>query len=369
MGKYIQFQEARMLKFRLTLNRFKKDALKKRLATERNLGNIKLANRILAILAIVDGGSKEHVARTLQVSAESVRLWLWAFIANGLRGLETKKPSGRPSNLTKTQRKELEMIIDKGPSEAGFLSNCWRSPMIQHLIFEKYGVFYSVNYINQLLKNMGYSYQKARFVADHLDEKAREEWLSNKWPKILSLAKKQNAYILFGDEASFPQWGTLSYTWAKKGNQPTIRTSGKRKGYKVFGLIDYFTGRFFYKCQESKFNSASYIEFIKEVLSKTKKNIILIQDGARYHTSAETSRFFAKRQDRIRVYNLPSYSPDYNPIEKLWKKIKKEGTHLHYFPNFQDLVDKVEEALLVFKNTANEILSLFGLYTNLAKPM
>jgi len=301
----------------------------------------------------------------LHVSAESVRLWICSFLLHGIKEIEPKKSSGRPLKLTKTQKRELAEIIDKGPAEAAFLSNCWRSPMIQHLIYNKFGIFYSVHYISQLLKNMGFSYQKARFVSDHLDEEARKQWLSKTWPEILALAKKKNAYILFGDEASFPQWGTLSYTWARKGKQPTIPTSGKRKGYKVFGLIDYFTGRFFYKCQESRFNSESYIQFIKEVLSKTKKHIILIQDGAKYHTSAETKQFFNKRQDRISVYDLPSYSPDYNPIEKLWKKVKKEGTHLHYFPTFQDLVGKVEEALLVFKNTAKEILSLFGLYNDL----
>lgn len=353
-----------MLNFRLTLHSSQKGALEKRLQTARNLGNMPLINRILSILAVAEGFCQREVAKILQVSEESIRLWLCGFLLRGVRSLETKRSPGRPPKLTKTQKKELAEIIDKGPAEAGFLSNCWRSPMIQHLIYEKFGTFYSVHYISQLLKNMGFSYQKARFVSDHLDQEARKQWLSNTWPEILALAQKKNAYILFGDEASFPQWGTLSYTWATRGKQPTIETSGKRKGYKVFGLIDYFTGRFFYKCQESKFNSASYIQFIKQVLSKTRKHIILIQDGAKYHTSAETKNFLEKK-DRIRVYNLPSYSPDYNPIEKLWKKVKKEGTHLHYFPTFQDLVGKVEEALGFFENTAKEVLSLFGFYDDL----
>ena len=355
-----------MLDFRLTLHRLQKEALKKRLETARNSGNIRLLNRVLAILAIAEGIRHEQIDATLRVSVESIRLWLNAFLLDGVRNLYPKKSPGRPPKLTKTQKRELTAIIDKGPSEAGFLSSCWRSPMIQHLIYEKYGIFYSVHYISQLLKNMGFSYQKARFVSDHLDEAARKKWLSTTFPQIISLAEDKNAYILFGDEASFPQWGTLSYTWAKRGKQPTIPTSGKRKGYKVFGLIDYFTGRFFYKCQQDRFNSGSYIQFIKEVLSRTRKHIILIQDGAKYHTSAEVKDFFAGRQDRLTVYNLPSYSPDYNPIEKLWKKVKKESTHLHYFPTFQDLVEKVDEALVYFQNTAKEVLSLFGLYDKLS---
>ncbi len=115
--------------------------------------------------------------------------------------------------------------------------------MIQELILEKFDIFYSTKYLAQLLDSLGFSYQKAKFVAANRDEKARQEWLKKIWPQIKKSAEKNNEYILFGDESSFPHWGTLSYTWARKGQQPVIKTSGTRKGYKVFGLIDYFTTR------------------------------------------------------------------------------------------------------------------------------
>ena len=80
------------------------------------------------------------------------------------------------------------------------------------------------------------------------------------------------------------------------------------------------------------------------------------QDGSKYHTSAETNAFFAQQTARLQVFQLPTYSPDYNPIEKLWKKIKQQDTHLHYFPTFEALTEKVEQALLKFTNTPEEIL-------------
>ncbi len=95
--------------------------------------------------------------------------------------------------------------------------------------------------------------------------------------------------------------------------------------------------------------------------------VILIQDGAPYHTSKAMRQFFAKKANRITVFELPSFSPDYNPIEKLWKKIKEREIHLHYFPTFDSLKNKVEEALLHFKDLKNEVLSLFGFYNKLAK--
>jgi transposase len=329
-------------------------------------GNIRMIKRLLCILAVADGKPYLEIAQTLRVTQESIRLWVNKALLKGIDSLKSKKSAGRPPKLTKTQRKELDKLITEGPAKAGFPGACWRSPMIQILIYEKFGILYSVSYIPQLLKNMGFSYQKAKFVSDHKDAEKRQDWLQKKWPEILSLAREKNAYILFGDEASFPQWGSLTYTWAKKGQQPVVKTSGSRKGYKVFGLIDYFSGRFFCKGHEGRFNSETYATFLTEVLSKTRKHIILIQDGAKYHTSKAMRLFFEDKSHRLTVFNLPSYSPDYNPIEKLWKKIKEKEIHLHYFPTFESLKNKVEEAIVNFKNLKSEILSLFGFYRELS---
>jgi DDE superfamily endonuclease len=180
---------------------------------------------------------------------------------------------------------------------------------------------------------------------------------------MLRLAKERKALLLFGDEASFPPWGTLTYTGARRGPQPKVKTSGKRKGDKVFGLIEYFTGRLFYQGQEGRLNSASYSACLTSVLVYTLPPIILIQDGAQYHTSAETAACFAQQAARLQVFQVPTYAPDYHPIEKLWKKSKQQDTHLHSFPTFEALTDKVEQALLTFANIAEEILALCSLPT------
>jgi transposase len=142
-----------------------------------------------------------------------------------------------------------------------------------------------------------------------------------------------------------------------------LRTGrSKHHVYKVFGLIDYFSGRFFFKCQEERLNSETYAAYLKEVLSKTRKHIVLVQDGARYHTSARMKAFFEEHKQRLTVFDLPSYSPDYNPIEKLWKKVKETGIHLHYFPTFESLKEKVHETLSLFESAKKEVLALFEMY-------
>ena len=332
----------------------------------RRKGNIKSFNRCCAILSISDDKDCSEVAAILNVSEETVCNWFMLFIHEGIASLTPKKSPGRPKKLNKEQQNELGQLIDAGPTKAGFPGACWRSPMIQDLIRRKFGQFYCVAYIAQLLRTLGFSYQKARFASDHHDPIQREEWVRTTWPRLFRIARQKRALLLFGDEASFPQWGTLTYTWARRGQTPTVPTCGIRKSYKVFGLIDFFSGRFFAKGHIGRLNSDSYKDFLAEVLQATgQQHIIVIQDGARYHTSKAINEFVAANSERLTVCQLPSYSPDFNPIEKLWKEIKKDGTHLHYFPTFESLLEKVDQIIEVFKTAASKVTALFGMYYEL----
>lgn len=96
-------------------------------------------------------------------------------------------------------------------------------------------------------------------MSDHLDEARRQAWLQETWRMILRTAMRRQGLILFEDEASFAPWGSWSDTWARRGHQPEVPTSGKRKGYKVFGAIEYFSGRLFSQGIEGRFNSEHYI--------------------------------------------------------------------------------------------------------------
>ena len=355
-------QEVSLMSFTLQLSSFTRKQLYRRLKEAYASGSLKLVKRIHALLALAQGQSVSEVADMMSLGEQTVRDYRNQFLLKGMASLVYKSSPGRPSKLTKTQRQQLAEWIKASPQDSGYTSGCWNTPMIQDLIWRQFGVLYNPHYLSTLLKNMGFSYQKAPFVSDHLNEAKRLEWRQTRWPKILQQAQRKKALLLFGDEASFAQWGSLSYTWAPKGQQPEVPTSGKRKGYKIFGLIDYFSGQFFYKSQTGRFNSESYAAFLLDVLSQTKKHVIVIQDGARYHTSKAMQQFFEAHADRLTIEQLPAYSPDFNPIEHLWKKVKKEATHLKYFPEFTDLQEEVDRALLHFAQTPSEITVLMARY-------
>ena len=338
-------------------------ALQTRLQDAYRRDDVRLVRRISVLLELLtQTASVTALCERWGLSPSCLYDWQKAFMLRGMDSLVYRHSGGRPEKLTPRQKKRLVELIEAGPMVGGLETACWNSVLIRVLIWREFGVLFNRHYVCTLLHNMGFSFQKARFVSDHLDAAKRLAWLQDKWPAILRAAKRCKGMILFEDEASFAQWGSLSYTWARRGQQPEVPTSGKRKGSKVFGAIDYFSGRLFFQGIEGRFNSASYHAFLQMILAQTTEHLFLIHDGARYHTSASTQTFLAAHHDRITEHPLPSYSPDYNPIEYLWKKTKQRATHNKYFKEFAALTISVEKALAYFVMHPEEVLGLFGRY-------
>ncbi len=404
------------------------EQLKKNLAIALALNNIRLYRLAQAILWYSESESIKQIAMWTAVCEKTIITWLKTFMFKGmawLTGLHYQG-RGRKDKLTKDQKQTLIKSIKAGPEANGFHCGVWNSAMIADIIWLKFGVRYNLNYLSSLLKKLGFSYQKARFISDrHNEEKyeqARKDWLEITLPAIIKKAKAENSVVLFGDEVSFAMWGSLSRTWAPIGQQPTVKTTGIRKGLKMFGTIELKGGSFQYmqslayelkpkslkllkeaelpaellallktlKNQKyttkqlflnalnslageplinqyqsiilqhtetsGRFNGESYVEFLKQLLAYYKGKIVLIEDGAPYHGSLVVKEFKTANAARLTIETLPAFSPDYNPIEKLWKNTKKDSTHLKYFKTFEDLHASVIKTFETYMQDASKVL-------------
>ncbi len=177
--------------------------------TYKRQGNYRCLRRLATMRMIESGIAIATIATALGLAEQTIRNWFHAFMSTGVASLKFHKPSGRPPRLTKSQKRELKQILEAGPEEAGYASACWSSLMVQDLLTTRFGISYSRYYVCELLRHLGFSYQKARFVSDHLNEEARKQWLSTTWPQILAEAKAKEALLLFGDEATCAMWGSL----------------------------------------------------------------------------------------------------------------------------------------------------------------
>ena len=348
---------------RIQLSRTTVKDLHSRLQHAYQRDDVRLVRRITVLLdLLVHRVPMAVLCERWGLSPSCIYAWQQAFLLRGMDSLVYGHSGGRPPTLTPRQKKRLVELIEAGPLVVGCETACWNSVLIRVLIWREFGVLYNRHYVCTMLPNLGFSLQKARLVSDHLDAVKRRAWLEEKWPAIFRAAKRCKGLILFEDEASFAQWGSLSYTWARRGHQPEVPTSGKRKGYKVFGAIEYCSGRLFSQGIEGRFNSETYQAFLQRIMEQTTEHLFLIHDGARYHTSASTQAFLATHRERITAHPLPSYSPDYNPIEYLWKKTKQRATHNKYFQEFLALTVAVDKALAYFAMHPDTVLGLFGRY-------
>lgn len=84
--------------------------------------------------------------------------------------------------------------------------------------------------------------------------------------------------------------------------------------------------------------------------------IILIEEGAPSHNNKVVTELIEEHANRLTVERLPAFSPDYNPIEKLWKNTKRDATHLKYFKTFEELRLSVVNAFQKYLKDATHLI-------------
>ena len=145
------------MSFTLHLSAFTRKQLYRRLQQAYANGALRLVKRIHALLALAEDMSVHDVAEMLHLGEQTVRDYRNRFLVQHMASFTYTQPPGRPSKLTKTQRRELAALIQAGPQAAGYTSGCWNTPRIQDLIPRHFGVEYHPHYICTLLHHLGFS--------------------------------------------------------------------------------------------------------------------------------------------------------------------------------------------------------------------
>jgi len=193
------WQEVWLVTFPLRLTPVLRQQLYRRLQPAYASGSPRVVKRLYALLAVAEGMPVRDVAPMLGFGEQTVRDYFNRFLWRGVASLVYQRPPERPAKLTNTQRKALAALIEAGPPAAGYASGCWRATMIQDLIQRPFGGVYHPYDICTVLQNLGFSYQKARFVSNHLDAGKHREWWQQPWPTVLRRARQRKTFLLVGD--------------------------------------------------------------------------------------------------------------------------------------------------------------------------
>jgi transposase len=128
----------------------------------------------------------------------------------------------------------------------------------------------------------------------------------------------------------------MGYRWAKRGNQPTsVCKQRKRERQTGFGSINCQTGQITVSFADHG-NQRTFKKHLKKVLCDypTAPKIIIVLDNVRYHHAKKLSKWLAAT--RIELVFLPPYSPDLNPVERVWWYMRKKITHNRYLDSLKE---------------------------------
>ena len=142
------------------------------------------AIRLRAVDLAEQGWSPDEIADVLDRSLRSVQRWLKAAREEGVDALRGKPHAGAAPKLTADQREDLRQRLLEGALAAGFDTDLWTCPRVWQLIQDVYGVTYHVCYLSDLLRDLGFSWQKPQLRARERNQEAVNRWVARNWSRI-----------------------------------------------------------------------------------------------------------------------------------------------------------------------------------------
>jgi putative transposase len=144
----------------------------------------RVALRLQAIMLSVQRQTTGQIAHGLQVDRTRVHAWIGAWNEQGAAGLLEGHRSGRPAQLSATQREQLADILDSGPVAHGLNTGVWTSPLIAQILEEEFDVSYHPGHVRHLLKQLNFSVQRPKTRLVQADPRKQSRWIRYTHPNL-----------------------------------------------------------------------------------------------------------------------------------------------------------------------------------------
>jgi transposase len=302
--------------------------------------------RIRSVRQIMDEEARvEDVANSLGLRRSTVYSWVKTYKERGEQALLAKPVPGRPSKLSDEQvRAVYTILLGKDPRQLQFDFALWTRWMVGDLIKRMFDVELTEQSVGRMLRRWGMSPQRPLVRAYEQDPEAVRRWKTHTYPAIREQAAQAGARVYFGDEAGIRSDYHTGTTWAPVGRTPVVASTGKRHAVNMLSAVT-AQGGLHFMLHEGKVDSSVFIEFCRRLLADDGGTVFLIVDNHSIHLSNETRAFVASTDGRLRLFFLPTYSPELNPDEWVWKNVKHDRIGRSGITSAADLHTKATRAL------------------------
>lgn len=278
--------------------------------------------RLCVILARSEGMSPESIAQAHRISVQSVYRYLLEYEKEAKTKHDER--GGRESKLNKLQTQELHDHLQK----TTYL--CVKE--IRKYVEAKYQVVYSASGMNLLLKALGFIYKPPMKVPGRLSPEKQDIFIETYKTLKATIPAEEEIYFV---DAVHPQFQSKAVCgWIKKGEIKTLPTTSDQYRLHFVGALALKNMEILVQEYETV-NAESMIEFCKKLESSSNATKIhIICDNGPSNKNKKLVEYL--KTSRIKVHYLPPYSPNLNPIERLWKVLREKKTYNKCYEKFVD---------------------------------
>lgn len=288
----------------------------------------RICDRIKAVLLYDDGYKLLEIAKILLLSHEGVRKHLEDYHRQEKLATENGVSYSKLNN-----QQEAELIIHLEGNNYVYARD------IGLYIERQYGVIYTLAGVIKLLHRLGFSYKKPKLIPGKIDLAKQEEFKLQYSLLKNNLAKDECIYFM---DSVHPQYQTRArFGWIRKNVVKTLPSFSGWKRKHIIGAID-LKSLNLVTTDNPKVNGDYIIEFLKKLAenNQEKSKIYLICDNAGYHRSKKVREYL--QNSKIELLFLPPYSPNLNPIERLWKFMHSIVSNNKFYANFETFTDSIK---------------------------
>ena len=283
------------------------------------MGSGKVRDMLAACHKRKSGWRVSEIAADMHKPYTTIRDWLVRASGRGLDGLPDRKPPGRPRMLGAADHQNLKEMLYMGPQKYGFQAGSWQTRGILGAYNVRYGVSCEPHTLQRAMHRMRFSYRKPRSVPHNSASPEEQERLMRSVKKRAGIAAEWEYAVLTEDEATCNVWPDPGYGWHPIDEKITIPTGYEKESVKLFGVM----GKDGYEIRAAdSLNSDTFKEFLMEMREIYPK-FMLVLDNASYHRSKTIMEYVASTNGDIVLAFLPPHTPQLNPIEILWRDLKK----------------------------------------------
>lgn len=278
--------------------------------------------RLCVILARSEGMSAESIAQAHRISLANVYRYLSEYEAENKTKHDQK--GGSESKLNESQTEELLNHLQK--------NTYLKAKEICKYVKEVYGIEYSKPGMIAWLKEHDFVYKQPIKVPGKLDPIKQEAFIEKYEELKKNIGEGEEIYFL---DAVHPEFQSQSVCgWIKKGETKTLPTTNKQFRLHFIGAIELKNMKVI--AQEYKtVNAENMIEFLKHLESSSSASKIhVICDNGRSNKNKAIQAYLPT--SKIQIHYLPPYSPNLNPIERLWKIMRERHTYNRCYAAFED---------------------------------